>query len=290
MDRRSPTTEGEDRLTAFPAELLVNVFEQLHVREICRLRSLNRHFHEFVDTNQGALTQDIISFHRVRIHREYTNLTDLSDCDIIDALRRYDSHYGFAADLRVTRSSISKLKAISPTLSFNWIKSHGFPAAEQDRAVRTWMQLYTIISHPDNLGSVIEQHINAAVDMCRQSHLWSQGLTDDEGFKAKLTRTASTRLDATYPVVPMNLITQRNAVTKDISPWSFQWRDLQNLSDHWEKLKLEQLLDLPDLQSKKGSLAYCIRSGQTASLLRKMKQGSSTRLELAAVIEKLFIW
>lgn len=98
MDRRAPATEGKDHLAALPAELLVNIVEQLPVREICRLRSLSRHFRDFVDTNQNASTRDLVSYHRARINREYRLLTDLSGRDIIDTLRRYVSHYGFYSD------------------------------------------------------------------------------------------------------------------------------------------------------------------------------------------------
>jgi len=94
MNRRSPVAEGEDHLTALPTELLAIITEQLPVREMCRLRSLSRHFRDFIDTNQGLLTRDLINCHRARINRDYKLLTDLSDCDVVDALRRYDSHYG----------------------------------------------------------------------------------------------------------------------------------------------------------------------------------------------------
>lgn len=50
MEIRSQMADGEDQLTALRAELLVDIFEQLPVREICRLRSVNHHFRDFVDS------------------------------------------------------------------------------------------------------------------------------------------------------------------------------------------------------------------------------------------------
>lgn len=52
MHRRTPISEAEDHFTVLPAELLVIIAEQLPIREICRLRSVNRRLRNFVDANQ----------------------------------------------------------------------------------------------------------------------------------------------------------------------------------------------------------------------------------------------
>lgn len=145
MEFHSPMVEGEDHLTALPAELLVDIVEQLPVREMCRLRSVSRQLRDFVDANQGLLTQDHIDYHQARIHDEYKLLTDLSGCDIVDALRRYDNHYGIVRD-GPDMSVVHKYEAVSPTFNFSWMTSHHLPATGTYRASDTWRQIYSLMS------------------------------------------------------------------------------------------------------------------------------------------------
>lgn len=284
MEIRSPMAEGEDHLTALPAELLAEIVELLPVQEICRLRSLSCHFRDFVDTNQGLLTQDHISYHKARIHDEYKLLTDLSGCDFVDALRRYDSHYGCVRD-GPDISAFRKFEAVSSTLNFNWMKSHHLAAAGTHRASDTWMIGYSLMS----VAKGAENHTQlqrTALGKCLQNNVWSPSFTDAEAFVAKLTQVTSTRVDAAYVAIPSNFITQRKPGTRYVG--LFQTRE--GLASRREKLELEQLLGLPDLDSTDGLLAYCSRSGKTASLVREMEQGRSARLKQAAIIEEIFIW
>jgi hypothetical protein len=57
MDRRTPIYEVEDHFTVLPAELLVIIAEQLPVREMCRLRSVNRHFSKHVELSIAFITR-----------------------------------------------------------------------------------------------------------------------------------------------------------------------------------------------------------------------------------------
>lgn len=284
MDIRSPVAEGEDHLTALPAELLADIVELLPVREICRLRSLSCHFRDFVDTNQGLLTQDHISYHQARIHGEYKLLTDLSDCDIVDALRRYDSHYDFVGHSPYT-SAVRNSEAVSPTFNYNWMKAHHHAAAGTHRASVEWMRIYFLMSVAEH----IKQHAQVqrmAVDMCLRDHVWSPGFRNAEAFIAKLTQVTSTRVDVAHVVMPSNFITRRKLDTKYMG--SSQTRE--RLGNPQEETELEQLLGLPDLDPTDGWLAYCSSSGKTASLVREMEQGRSARLKQAAIIEEIFIW
>ena len=278
-------SESKDRLTALPPELLAGVVEQLPVREICRLRSLSRHLRDFVDTNQGLLTQNVFSRHRDRIHREYKLLTDLSDCDIVDALRRYDSHYGLVIDDRVTMSGFSKLETVPSTLYFNWIKSHHYPAAAGDYTSRQWVQIYSLMSLPE-LTRRRTIHLDVSIDVCFSSHVWSRGFADARACEAKLKQVTSTRLDAAYAAVTLHFITQRKAGTMQNSRFTVH----EGIVDPQKQSELEQMLGLPDLNSTKGWLAYCLSSGKRASLVLGMDQGPSTMLKQAAVVEDIFIW
>jgi hypothetical protein len=85
---------NKDLLTTLPNELLIHITELLPVREICRLRGLNRHLQSFIDTNEHLVVKDVIKYHRDRIHTEHRLLTDLSGCDTFDTLRRFYFHYG----------------------------------------------------------------------------------------------------------------------------------------------------------------------------------------------------
>lgn len=284
MGIRSPLAEGEDHLTALPAELLVDIVEQLPVREICRLRSVNRHLRDFVDANQGLLTQDLIGYHQARIHDEYKLLTDLSGCDIVDALRRYDSHYGIVRDDQDTLA-VRKSEAVSPTFDFHWMASHHFPAGTY-RASDRWRQIYSLMSGT----AQTEQHAQVqrmAVTLCLQNHVWSPGFADAEAFIAKLAQVTSTRVDAAYVAVPSNFITKRKV---DDTKYMYRLQTHEGLADRREKFELEQLLGLPDLGPTEGSLAYCLSSGETASLVCSMTQGRSSKLKQAAIIEEIFIW
>lgn len=281
---RSPVTEGEDHLTALPAELLADIVEQLSIREICRLRSLSCHFRDFVDTNEGLLTQDHISYHQARIRDEYKLLTDLSDCDIVDALRRYDSHYGFVRD-GLDISTLIKSETVYPTFDFNWMRSHQFPAAGTHHASDTWMSIYSLVSVTEKTKKHAQVQ-SIAVGLCIRNHLWSPNFTDAEAFMAKLTQVTSTRVDVAYGAIPSNFITRRKLDVRYIG--SSETRE--GLANLQEETELEQLLGLPDLDSTDGCLAYCSSSGQTASLIRELKQGRSARLKQAAMIEEIFIW
>lgn len=285
MEFRSPMAEGEDHLTVLPAELHVNIVEQLPVREMSHLRSLSPQFRDFIDTNQGLLTQNLVSHHRARINREFKLLTDLSDCDIVDALRRYDSHYGLVLDGKISMSCFRKVEAVSMTLDFHWIKSHRFLADSRSRPSPAWMQTYSTMSEPD----ITEEHIwqlGLVVDGCFHNRIWSHGFMDAEALQAKLTEVASTRVAATYAAIPSNFITRRMAGTMREEPFSFH----QGLANDRETSELAQLLGLADLDSTEGSLAYCLRSGKTASLVHEMAQGRSSKLKQAAIIEEIFIW
>jgi hypothetical protein len=85
---------NKDLLTTLPNELLIHITELLPVREICRLRGLNRHLRSFIDTNEHLLVKGVIKYHRDRIHTEHRLLTDPSGCDTFDIVRRFHSHYG----------------------------------------------------------------------------------------------------------------------------------------------------------------------------------------------------
>ena len=285
MGIRSPLAKGEDDLTALPAELLVDIVEQLPVREICRLRSVNRHLRDFVDANQGLLTQDLIGYHQARIHDEYKLLADLSGCDIVDALRRYDSHYGIVRD-GPNMSAVRKSEAVSPTFNFNWMASHHLQAAGTYRTSEKWKQMYSLMSCSQRAEDrTIVQKL--AVDRCLEDHVWSPGFADAKAFLTKLAQVTSTRVDALYAAIPSIFITERKVDdTRKIA----QLQTHQGFANRREKSELEQLLGLPDLDSTEGMLAYCSSSRKPASLVHGMAQGRSSKLKQAAIIEEIFIW
>jgi hypothetical protein len=92
--QRQIAHKDEDFFTALPNELLAHIIKQLPVREICRIRELNRRLRSFVDTNERGLVAEVTKHHLDRIHTEHRLLTDFSNCDIFDVLRRFHSHYG----------------------------------------------------------------------------------------------------------------------------------------------------------------------------------------------------
>jgi hypothetical protein len=275
-------TEGKDHLSALPNELLASVVEQLPVQEICRLRSISRHFRDFVDTNQGHLTRDLVTHHHARINDEYKLLTDLSDCDIVDALRRYDSHYGFAVDGRITRSCVFKFESVPATLGLNWIRSRRFPAADQDDFYEAghWIQAYSDLSSQMGLEPRNDNLSEARVGT---SHMWLSGSNGFNALRTKLAEVTSTRIDAAYSVVPFYFLTKRKVFRHDE-------KTRKGLCKHPEMSKLERLLGLPELDHIECPLAYCSMAESTAQLVRKVDQGPSTRLKEAAIIEKIFIW
>jgi len=314
LDRRSPTPEGEDRLTGLPTELLLGIFSQLSVREMCRLRSLSRRFRDLIDTNQGALTQSIISHQRARINNEYNLLTDLADCDIIDALRRYDSHYGLAAELGDVMPSFRKRDAVTPAQCFNWFQSHHLPAAEDHHGstlylnwfqshhlpaavdqheTSTWARIYSSLYFSEAPQKSIEHRLAEGAQLHYRirkiSHrlTGSDKLTGPDALMAELKQSrSSATVDTVYAAFPYRFITKRKMAVKYIGPLEAQ----KSLSRYWEESELQQLLGLPDLKSKKGSLAYCTSSKKTAGLVRKAKEGTFTALEQAVIIGDIFIF
>ena len=289
MNRRPSNAEGEDHLTALPNELLATIVEQLPVREICRLRSLSRHFRDFVDTNQGLLTQELINCHRTRINREYTNLTDLSDCDIVDALRRYDNYYGLECDepaIIVAQASHPpfKVAAVSLDLQLNWTRSHGpIPTGRGARATQ-WIGLYCMLRDMENLlrrDRILE-------------HIWTNaypallaGSAEAEEFVAKFTELVSTRARVSYEFVPRFFLTRR----KVYGFYGSGRREThEGHCDDSQPSKLQLLLGLPDLQLGDGTLAYCSMFGDAIELVDEVDQGPSTVLKQAAIIEDVFIW
>jgi len=284
MDRRSPMVEGEDHLTALPNELLATIVEQLPVREMCRLRSLSRHFRDFVDTNQGLLTQGLISYHRTRINREYSNLTDLSDCDIVRALRRYKSHYGFDYDPdRASVFSLDPFKhaAMTLTLDLNWTRSYGVPCG---RGTAHWLQTIYFLS-ATCMSTSRSRRIEDLWDFTEQPE--SFGFPDRESFVAKFMELLSTDVGVAYPAVPPFFLTDRKVFLRYscISP-----KIHKGHCDYRKTSELQLLLHLPDLKQDEGTLAYCFMSGDTVHLVNGVDQGPSNMLKQAAIIEDILIW
>lgn len=277
--------EGEDHLTALPAELLVNVVEQLPVREICRLRSLSRHVRDFVDTNQGRLTQGLISCHRTRINDEYKLLTDLSHCDIIDALRRYDSHHGLDPETDAPCPHHSfKQSAMTLTLNHNWLRSHRLPSTVQHKRAGHWLQMsYFLISADDS--AKCRNFLTSVWDTT--DHPRSFGFTEGDSFVAKFMELLATRGGVAHGTVPPYFLTERK-VTPIYSCPSAKTRE--GHCDYGKTSKLLLLLRLPDLRQDEGTLAYCSMSGNAMNLVDEVNQGPSTVLKQAAVIEDIFIW
>jgi hypothetical protein len=283
----SPKAEGKDRLTVLPTELLVGIVEHLPVREMCRLRSLSRHFRDFVDANQGLLTRDLINSHRARINEEHRLLTDLSNCDIVDAVRRYDSHYGFTSpDGHISSDPVRKLKcdAVSLTLYLNWTTSYHLPADLLNFEARLWMQMYFDLSNPKRAGfhtPYLSQPYGLAT-----CHLWSRGSADPYSLNAKLMRVTSTRVDATYAAFPVDILSDRKYSK---APFGLP-QTLKGSCQEWQISKLAQLLQLPEMKTDECSLAYCAVSQATAGLVRKPDQKLSSKLAQAAIIQEIFIW
>jgi hypothetical protein len=284
MMSSSPKAESEDHLTALPAELLVNIVEQLPVREICRLRSLSRHVRDFIDTNQGRLTQGLISYHRTRINFEYTYLTDLSDCDIIDALRRYDSHHGLDPETDAAFPHHSfKQSAMTLTMNHNWLRSHRLPSTVQHERAGHWLQMsYFMISADD---SECRKFLKSLWDTT--PHPRSFGFTEGDSFVAKFMELLSTRDGVAHGTVPPYFLTERKVAPIYSCPAA---KTREGHCDYGKTSKLLLLLRLPDLQQDEGTLAYCSMSGNAVHLVDEVDQGPSTVLKQAAIIEEIFIW
>lgn len=284
---RSPLAEGEDRLTALPAELLVDIVEQLLVREMCRLRSVNRHLHDFVDANQGLLTRDLVGYHRARIEREYKLLTDLSDCDIIDALRRYDRHYGIDHDPETTSSfpfRSFKYTAISLTLDIHWPKSHRLPFTIQHCRGGHWLQIIHFLNTVGDSTKRID--LLAGVWDVTERHR-SFGFPEREPFVAKFMAFLSTRAGGAYGYAPRYFLTERKVARRyDGGSSMIQ----MGHCDDRGMSKLLPSLKLPDLNLDEGTLAYCSMSEDVVDLVDGVDQGPSAVLKRAAVIEEIFIW
>jgi len=287
-DQHSPVLEGDDHLTALPNELLASVVERLPIREICRLRSVYCHLRGFVDTNQGKLTQDLISHHRARINNEYKLLTDLSDCDIVDAMRRYDSHYGSVENHWIESNDFRPFKwvAISLTLYLNWLRSHYLAATEDYGEAETWMTAYSNSTAPSTLRLSSSNFSMRRITSLARSHVWSYGSTDHRALKAKIMETTSTKVHVAYNSVPSCLLTDR----KFVAPSKMSVKIRRGRCNKWEISKVERLLNLPESKYKEDSLAYCSMSEHTADLVRKVDQGSLTKLKQVVIIEEIFLW
>lgn len=287
MEIRSQMGDGEDQLTALPAELLVDIFERLPVREICRLRSVNHHFRDFVNANQILLTRDLINYHRARIETEYKLLTDISDCDIVDALRRYDSHYGIDHDPGTTSSfpfKSFKYTAISLTLVLHWPRSHRLPFTIQHCRGGHWLQVI--------------HFLNTVGDLTKRSDflagLWDVtecpgpfGFPERELFVAKFMEFLSTRAGVAYGHAPRYFLTERKVARHYDRGLSIIQR---GHCDNHRIPKLLPSLKLPDLSLDEGTLAYCSMSEDVVDLVDRVDQGPSAVLKRAAVIEDVFIW
>lgn len=287
MGQRSPVIEGENHLTILPAELLTNIVERLPVREICRLRSLSRHMRDFIDTSQEQLTRDPTVYHRARIKAEYKLLIDLSDCEIIDALKRYDSHYGLKGDTTtfpLTWFLPFKLRAMSLTFYLSWVRSHGFPSSDRYRDAGTLMQVYFFFSQNEYLSrhsTALSSAWNLIIDP------WCFGFTGLGDFMAKFTQGVFTKNDVPYASVPPYFLTERK-----IASAVFGGRPVTRKGhcDHLEASKLQLLLNIPELQYERGAVAYCSMSGSALYLVDDADQGPLATLKQAAIIEEIFIW
>lgn len=218
-ETHSPLAEGEDHLTALPNELLANVIKRLLVREIARFRSVSRHSRNFVDTNQKQLTQGLITEHHARITGEYKLLTDLSDGNIVDALRRYDAHYSFCRDLAEANArnlhtirGMHKLDAIAMALCQNWARSspHLVVPEKGRSAAIMWVTYYSDLSFRNHqareacLGS-----IDGMMARLPALSVSAAGSTDVDTLRASLRCTITAETRVPYAVIPTSFLIPR---------------------------------------------------------------------------------
>jgi hypothetical protein len=284
-NQHSPMSEGDDYLTALPNELLGGVVEQLSIREIGRLHSVNRHFREFVDTNQGKLTQGLISYHRTRINEEYKLFTDLSECDFVDALRRYDSHYSLVCQPEPLSRDPFKHAAIALSLQLNWVSSRPSLSMHRDINTANWLQVYYLQSQ---LKDIPARRAFLSGVWTYGGQAWRLGFVEDcDTFVAKLTEVSSVETRSSYTIVPPYFLTERKVASVHHNGPA---KTRKGHCDHQEASKLQLLLDLPALENARGSLAYCSMSGDALNLVDEADKGPSATLKQAAIMEGIFVW
>jgi hypothetical protein len=87
-------TPKADRLSALPTELMTKILKQLSTREICRARTLCRHFKELVDANQSDILRSLIAAHKARIKADHKALHCRTILNFGSAFKGFVDYYG----------------------------------------------------------------------------------------------------------------------------------------------------------------------------------------------------
>jgi hypothetical protein len=83
-----------DRLSPLPTELMAKILKQLSTREICRARTLCRHFKELVDANQTDILRSLIAAHKARIKADHKALHCKTIPNFESAFKGFVDYYG----------------------------------------------------------------------------------------------------------------------------------------------------------------------------------------------------
>jgi hypothetical protein len=257
-----------------PNELLLPIIKHLPVRDICRLRGQNRHMRKLIDTNEHFLVGDVIKKHHDRINAEHALLTDLSDCDTVEVLRRFYCYYG-----AVGHSMSRHAKAVAAAFRSTWDRSNRpihrtFTPAYLLRDFSLLQRAATLHDHRLRFERVFLWLAFSTLPVMPQS--------EHDALRDRLDSVSSCSDLAAYPLIPSIFHTRRalfyHGMHEEI-PGDYS---SQNPMFH-------TLLGLPLLDAD-DSLAFCSHRFEAFLLLARIASGPSTLLQQAAVLEDIYIW
>ena len=234
------------------------------------MRGQNRHMRNFIDGNQHLLVKDIIACHCNRIHTEHKLLTDLADCDIIDVLHRYCSHYG-----EFEQIGTLKREAVGAALGGNWNRV-------KDTRLSTGRLLFSFCILR-RIPSPYRRPLRLPYKEIASATHQPLSQKDQDAFREKFESTSWADHDVAYPERPSIFLTTQALYKCRPDDRILGHRDARDPVFH-------EVLGLPLLDAD-NSLAFCSHRFETmVVLMDEIVPGSLTVLQRAGGLEDIYVW
>jgi hypothetical protein len=223
---------------------------------------------------------DVVKYHRDRIHTEHRLLTGLSDCDIVDTVQRYYSHY---SDVDHDQLWSHEPTTPSVTLSSKWNKPHRTNQKLAPSALLHYFSMLQIAETQEDRIMWRQKFLGTLASVALLTLSLAQ--TDLNALSRKLELTPVGG-GGVHPRVPLVFHTTRT-VARARGPLEYQ-EEIPGGYDAQDPL-FHKVLGLPLLDAD-DTLAFCSDNVRTIIALHLMASGLSTVLQKADVLENVYIW
>lgn len=274
------TSTPNDRLTALPVEVLLQVLTSLPVKELCRCRRASKRLKVVVDAYQQSLLEPVIAFHQERLTSCCDDVLDNTNVDFISALARFVSNYGVIEDRAAGMDVLMSFCQHYARQNYPDLEEYHREALERYALFQVARRCVQGISaatlFPDSViirDEIISLHLESHARLIGDQSL----LTLDSAWRKVCISNSSN--PGKYSGVPNLFLTRRISHSQ---PGRY-WAPFDYIPDY---------LGVPQLPSG-GLFGYCLKTpALCARIQRKTYKGrkSPFLFEKAAILEELFIW